>query len=93
MNVAEYFELKLGISTAAFAPECLENDLMGDDMPINSECGQSCVQAIDAAAMLNREIYNAFGHPSQDHCHPQGGELSTQVIKAALNVVKCFIYG
>ncbi|WP_233854163.1 hypothetical protein [Paraburkholderia sp. HD33-4] len=77
MNVHEYFVEKLGRDPM--------DDLMGDEMPVDSPCGADCASAIDAAAALVTHLRQGFGND-----YPF---LVDNVIFAANRVCQVYIYG
>jgi len=53
MNVFDYFKQQLGV-----APD----DVTLKDLPVDSNCGQDCVAAIDAAHTLQHHAKAALGN-------------------------------
>lgn len=54
MNVFDYLTTELNFPR----DEMGDDDLMGDNMPIDSNCGDSCKRAIDAA----KQLFEFNGH-------------------------------
>lgn len=63
-NVADYFARTLGAA---------HEDITLRNLPIDSTCGQDCIQAIDAASAFVSEVRSAFG----DHHPSVGGHILT----------------
>lgn len=90
MNVRQYYERLFpdfglilnqasGVSDAATIGDILA------EMPLDSNCGDDCKAALDAAASVVKQIHMAFGYDKPDHFR--------NVLVAAVDVCGCFIRG
>jgi hypothetical protein len=92
MNCLEYFRQHFPNYdlTTIEAVDCSEADIL-EEMSIDSPCGLSCKQAIDAAVQLCNHISLAYG--PEGTAHPIGPRLYVNTIEAAVEVAVCYIRG
>ncbi len=80
MNILEYVQA-VGLSTEGLDSDGFE---ALDSMPLDSNCGNDCKSAIDAAITLINIIRQAFGNESAEEYN---------IADATLSAVLCFICG
>ena len=103
MNVCQYFTIQTGR-----APHADFNNFMGDDMPIDSNCGHACARVIDACQeLINYDgdkydcdarfeflghIVSAFGYNCDELQEFENAD-NEGIIALTETICSCYIYG
>jgi len=88
MTVRDYFEAKFPAHYYDLDADIGDGETLGDilaEMPTDSNCGDDCVAAIDAAAAMVDVVKRAFAEDFPDYI--------AQVLDSAVQTCSCFIRG